>query len=560
MEAVEQENTDEKEIEPEVKAKGESEIVALLSATGYRTREYSNGICMGLALKPIPGSRGVHVDIVHVLDMRNAKFGRTPLAMQSAVLESINKRVELCLEDAGIGDRLITREVVAPHGTREITALRTNSGSSSALHETRSVYVVYANDSVGPRDLDWLTDTSRVIRANEFSLLQKSDSRSLQQEVKNSIKDSKWNDLNIAYRTSWMSILPLITFVASCIGIAASLITGTGSILLPFVVAALSLPAFLYLYRKADSHFSAFDESRGIEFAKISSIGDGSRLRTTASANEEKMKLVGDLNFVVTPLMGGAIVAAEDRDIDAAASSLVALMDECVLHSPLKDAPKGSERGLLKFLKLFEELGTGFDEDQAAKLGVAYTAISGHIQSPVDFNELLQHIATLTQALFDCGILTREVKDSFDDNLNFTGMKKYVDDHPMPVDVPIPPVPPKASVVPSETDVEEIDEDALAEMAAAGLDVPSSKSSEVDTSGSSEEVDSPVDESSTEVSDSEKEPVSVAETIQTKLSEDGSEAEAPMTGSEVVEIVRSKRKSKETGSTMTAKEREAVKA
>ena len=563
MEAIEHEEH-EKELEDEIEdikedIKKESEIASLLSSIGYTTREYPNGITLGLDLKAIPGSRGVHVDIVHVLDMRNAKYGRTHLAMQSSVLESINRKVDYYLKDVGLGEMLSSREIVTPHGRREIITLKSTSGKSSALHETRSVYVVYKEGTVGPRDLDWLTDSARIIPANEFSLIQKSDSRSLQQEVKNAIQDGKWKELDAGYRTSWMSILPLIIGIASLMGIAASLLTGSGALILPLIAAVLSIPASLYLYRRADSHFAAFDNSQEIELAKLASIGESARLRKTSALNEEKLQMIGDLNFIITPLMGGAIVAIESRDVDAAVSSLLAIMDECVLHYPLKEEPEGTNKGLKKFLKVFEELG-GISEEQRVGLSLAYVGVSGYLQSPLPLSEVLEFATTLSQALFDCGILSSEVKASFDDNLNITGMTEWVRTHPMPEDVPIDPVETKHESELKESGESGIDEDTLAEMAAAGLEHnpdevgPDAAEFEPDEDSlSSEEVSCPV-------ADSEDEVVLVAETVQTKLSEDGSEAEEPLTGSEIVEKAQSKRKSKSSREPLVRKESEAVKA
>ncbi|RLI57884.1 MAG: hypothetical protein DRO87_06510 [Candidatus Thorarchaeota archaeon] len=463
METIEERN-EEAEKEPI-----ESDIITILKAAGYRTREYPNGISLGVRLEGIPGSRCVHADVIHVLDMRTARFGNSTLAVQSSVLDNMNLEIEHVLEDVGLSGILHRTEILSPHGRRHFTTLKTRSGTSSYLVESRMIYVVHSDDAPGPGDLEWLTSPNHIVRFSDFGLIQKSDARSLRQEVKGLIVPEKWTALESGLRASWRSILPLIAGMASLIGLISAMITSSGSLLFPAIVAGVSFPLSAWLHRSAQANLSEYDQLQAEETASIESLGDRRRVSVTVDENHDRLRLVGDLRFIVTPLIGGAIVAIESRDVEAAVSSLCAVIDEWVRLSPGTEYSKatvGGDPGLAKFLHLFNHLGVADEGDREASLSLAYAALSGHATLPVPFEELIAHTTTLLQALYDCGILTADVKDTFDDILNKTAAKSYLEETDPDEE---------ETVEDSSSDGEDesgIDADSLAEMAAAGLDPP----------------------------------------------------------------------------------------
>ena len=75
----------------------EYDISRSLKLTGHVTTRYANGLTLGVRMEAIPGTRGVHVDIVFVLDLREAAFGKGGLAMRAAVLETVNRDLDRVL-------------------------------------------------------------------------------------------------------------------------------------------------------------------------------------------------------------------------------------------------------------------------------------------------------------------------------------------------------------------------------------------------------------------------------------------------------------------------------
>ncbi|TFF91066.1 hypothetical protein EU545_05810, partial [Candidatus Thorarchaeota archaeon] len=338
----------------------ENEIASYLESSEYRVCEYPNGLVMGLRLQSIPGGKGVHADVVHVLDLRQAKFGKTALAVQSALLDTIDKDLRHLLEDVGIGSMFEIQQIYTPFGRAHLRVLRPPKASrGSMVYETRSVYVVHSRDRVPPSNVTWLSRSTRIVSVDEFNLLHQSDTRSSLHDVKGSIEQTKWKDLEAGYRSGWWSLLPLILMMASSVGVTASILTSSGTLLVPAAVAAVSAPLFAWLARTGAIRLDAFNAALDTEEAKLEKAGDLARIREEIRENEEKLRVVGRLSFVLTPLMGGAGVAVEEGDFSAAASSLSAILTECVVHAPELDDESGSsaDLGLKKFIKLFLSLG-----------------------------------------------------------------------------------------------------------------------------------------------------------------------------------------------------------
>ena len=87
---------------PSTMGKKKHDISDALEVTGHFTTRYPNGLTLGVRLEAIPGTRGVHVDVIYVLDLREAEFGKSGLAMRAAVLESINRSLPRVLGDVGL--------------------------------------------------------------------------------------------------------------------------------------------------------------------------------------------------------------------------------------------------------------------------------------------------------------------------------------------------------------------------------------------------------------------------------------------------------------------------
>jgi hypothetical protein len=447
-----------------------SEVVTHLESNEYKICEYPNGLIAGLRMQSIPGSKGVHVDVIHVLDLRKARFGRTRLAVQSALLDNMSKDLRHLLEDVGLAHMFEVQEVATPFGRAHLRVLRPPKNSRpSLIYETRSVYGVYSDTSVAPSTIKWLTKPEKLVRASEFSLLHQSDLRSSLNEVRSAIEQEKWKLLETGYRAGWWSLLPLILLIASTVGLVASLVTMSGVLFVPVVVTAASLPLFVWLAKSGISRLDEFNDSLDREEAKLEKAGDSARIREEAQANEEKLRFVGNLNFVVTPLMGSAGAAVKSGDVESAASSLCAILTESVMHAPKIEGENASasDLGLKKFVELFFYLGLDLTEDEEMALSLAYAALTGHQTTPLSKQELLHHMGVLNNTLFDCGILSVDVKASIDDMMNYGAagelLVKWVDDE---------------SDSPEQTEdkcTDEpcgIDDDTLNEMSAAGLSGP----------------------------------------------------------------------------------------
>ncbi len=476
----------------------ENEIERHLKRNDYRVCQYPNGLTMGLRLQSVPGSRGVNVDVVHILDMRIARFGRTSLAAQSAVLETVCKDTRLLLADVGLGSLFESQEIVTPFGKSVLRVLRLPKASQASLiYETRNVYGVYSDASVPPSTLEWLTESSKMIRVSELELLHRSDSRSSLQEVKKAIDSGKWKELEKGHRAAWWSLLPLITTVASFVGFMASIVTSSGTLLIPLMTLAVSVPLLAWLARTATAALDAFNEALVTEKAHLERAGDVNRIREAVHAGEEKLRLVGNLNFIVTPLMGGAGVAIESGDVASAASSLSAILDECVVHSPGLEGEKGlvGDLGLKKFIELFLYLGLDLSEDEEMELSLAYAALTGHKSAPLAQHEIIHHMGVLNNALFDCGILSADVKSSIDDMMNLRAAGGYV------IETVRDEASEEIAEIPEgdEEGSSGIDDESLAEMSSAALKA----SGDEDVVEAADEDDS--------------EPILVAETVQTTL-------------------------------------------
>lgn len=397
-----------------------SDITKVLKSAGHRTVEYPNGLVLGIRPVGIPGTRGVHVDIVHVLDLRRARFGRSNLAVQAAILESISRPMESLLSDVEMHDNLGMKSLLSPLGKIEFKVLRSlDEKSTSLVHETRTVYAVFSEGS-SIRDLLWLTDSSRIVPDNELALLLSSDSRSHLNAVQKCIRPDKWDNLEGGYKKAWFGLLPVLMGFFGVLGILGSFIVG-GTILIPLGICAISLLLALWMFRLANSTLNDFRKSLNLETHEMAQIGDATRIESAINENTTCLETVGTLNFVITPLMDSAAIAIERGDTDDSINSLCSILDECVRFAPIVSSGElrlSGDPGLEKFIGLFKHLGLAFQDGEEEALGLSYVALTGHASSPVKEHELLVHLGTLNNLLFDVGALSPDVKNRIDDIMN----------------------------------------------------------------------------------------------------------------------------------------------
>ncbi|MFW9967187.1 MAG: hypothetical protein ACFFEA_08530 [Candidatus Thorarchaeota archaeon] len=405
-----------------------SDLVAALKASGHFTCEHPNGLISAVRMESIPGTRGVHVEVIHVLDLRKARFGKSGLAMRAALLDSVNRDYDAILHDVRLGDCIEQRDVKTPFRTVPLFVLRSIKGKRvSLVHPTRTVYVV--TSTVKPTmDLSWLTDSGRVVTIEEFVLARRSDARSLLPKLKHAIGQDKWRMLEQSIKRGWLGILAI---AASLIGILATVIilVGTSSSTLPSVFTAIiSLLSGLWLLSSSKQNLDRFEKSMDDEDAFLRTLGDSTRIHHSIVENEDNLRVLGDISFVVSPLvatLANAIGAGNLRDSVNIACSI---LDECVRLAPIKpqktDSSRSGDEGLARFLGLFECLGVDVEEEA---LALSYVALTAHINSPITFEDMIHHIGTLSYALYNAGALRPDIKDTLDDRINNRAMRRAVD-------------------------------------------------------------------------------------------------------------------------------------
>jgi hypothetical protein len=410
--------------------KKKHDIANALEVTGHLTMRYPNGLTLGVRLEAVPGTRGVHVDIVYVLDLREAEFGKSGLAMRAAVLESINRPLLHVLGDIGLEEFMNEQTILTPWGHVRLPLLRGFSGKTESLiHETRTVYVI-TEGAKPTMNLTWLTDTGRVVTPDEFVLIRRSDARSTLPGLKKSILANKWELLEHGLTRGWFGVLAFLGLIIGVLACFSVLIVGSGSITAPLLVSALSGLVGGWLLQSSRSSINNFVTTLYDEQKVLDKLGDAERISNSILENEDKLGLIGDLNFIVSPLIAAAGQALEEGDVEAAVNGACSVLDECVRLAPLESksnsaAMISADVGLRKFLGLFEDLG-GVEEEES--LALAYVGFTGHVTKAITFTEAVEHLTELNNALYHIGALRPDIKDSIDDNLNQRAMKEAVEE------------------------------------------------------------------------------------------------------------------------------------
>ena len=405
----------------------EYDIDAALKLTGHFTSKYPNGLTLGVRLEAVPGTKGVHVDIVFVLDLRKAEFGKGGLAMRAAVLETVNRDLEKVLSDVDLVGFLREHNVLTPFGRVRLPLMRgMKSGSLSLMHETRTVYVITENAKASA-DLTWLTETGRIVTADQFALIRQSDARSKLPDLKKSVESSKWNLLETGVARGWFGVLSLLALAIGLSSLIAVILAGSGSLLIPIIASAAAGIVGGWLLSSSRSSISSFVETLTREKEQLRAVGDASRITKSIEENEEKLQLIGHVNFVISPLVAEAATAMKNSNLEKTVNISCTVLDECVRLSPAEASSKSllmGDSGLRKFIGLFEHLGGNVEEE---KLALGYVGLTGHLLRPINFGEAVSHLTELVNALYNIGALRPDIKEGIDDHLNQGSLKETLE-------------------------------------------------------------------------------------------------------------------------------------
>jgi hypothetical protein len=375
----------------------------------------------------VPGTRGVHVDVIFVLDLRKAEFGKGGLAMRAAVLETVNRNLERVLGDVGLDDFLQEQNVLTPFGRVRLPLMRgMANGSISLMHETRTVYVITENAKPSA-DLTWLTETGRIVTADQFALIRQSDVRSRLPDLKKSVQGNKWKQLEAGLARGWFGILSLLALAVGFSSAISVILAGSGSLLIPLIACAASGVVGGWLLSTSRNSVSSFVETITKEQEKLRTIGDATRISKSIEENEEKLELIGHINFVVSPLVAEAASAMKSNNLEKTVNLACTVLDECVRLSPAESTSKAlmmGDSGLRRFIGLFEHCGGSIEEE---KLSLGYVGLTGHLLRPITFGEVVAHLTELVNSLYNIGAIRPDIKEGIDDHLNFSSMKETLE-------------------------------------------------------------------------------------------------------------------------------------
>lgn len=403
-----------------------NDIAEALRRTDHIVTEYPNGMTLGVKLESVPGTRGVHVDIVFVLDLRKAAFGKGGLAMRAAVLETVNRDLEKVLSDVGLGEFLHDHAILTPWGRVHLPLLRGMAkGSLSLMHETRTVYVITEN-AKPTRDLSWLTETGRIVTADQFVLIRQSDTRSKLPDLKKCVQKEKWRLLETGVAKGWFGILALVSLAIGLSTTVSVFLVGSGSLIIPAVISAASGLIGGWLLSSSRNSVSSFQETLSQEKEQLRQVGDATRIVQSIEENEDRLKLIADLNFIVSPLIATVGDAISRNDVNTTVNVACSVLDECVRLAPKVSSSSTAIRGddgLSKFIGLFEHLGGNIEE---TNLALAYVGLTGHVIRPLTFAEAVTYLTELNNSLYDIGALRPNIKEALDDRLNMIAMKETI--------------------------------------------------------------------------------------------------------------------------------------
>jgi len=419
---------EDKEIKNEpIEEKEDYDIETALKLTEHFTSRYPNGLTLGVRLEAVPGTKGVHVDIVFVLDLRKAEFGKGGLAMRAAVLETVNRDLERVLSDVGLVSFLCEHTVLTAFGRVRLPLMRgMKNDSLSLMHETRTVYIITENAKPSA-DLTWLTETGRIVTADQFALIRQSDARSKLPDLKKSVDGTKWSLLETGIERGWFGVLSLLALAIGLSSLIAVILAGSGSLLIPIIASAAAGAIGGWLLSSSRNSISSFVETLTREKEQLRTVGDASRITKSIEENEEKLQLIGNVNFVVSPLVAEAAAAMKNSNLEKTVNISCTVLDECVRLSPAEVSSKSllmGDSGLRKFIGLFEYLGGNVEEE---KLALGYVGLTGHLLRPINFGEAVSYLTDLVNSLYNIGAIRPDIKEGIDNHLNQGSLKETLE-------------------------------------------------------------------------------------------------------------------------------------
>ncbi|MHA1927642.1 MAG: hypothetical protein ACTSV2_03570 [Candidatus Thorarchaeota archaeon] len=410
------------------------DIIKALRATGHKASYCDDQMIVGVRLNGIKGKRGVHIDVVHVLDWRNSSFSGSILAMQASVLETVNMGLKQVLEEVGYHDMLVRKDKRTTRGKVSFDLLSAcDSHSGSMVHETRTVYVV-TEDLRPSTDLSWLTENSRVVSIGQFLLARQSDFRSVLPEMNRRVDGDKWEHFKRSNNSFVLGILVLAFGVIGALTLSMVNSTLVGNFIPPLGAMSTGIPIGLVLLGMSFREMSKFLAITENENERISVIGDGERIRKSTEANAETFVRIKDMAVVISPLMKDTGHDLRFNDIKGALKSVSIALDEIVKKSVHHEDIPHEDESLGKFLGIFSKYDPRYNEDQMSE---SYIALSNYLIFPLDASSTMDYCTVLLNALARIGIVRPEVKGLIDDDMNKCGFIQTLTDADKAVSAPL---------------------------------------------------------------------------------------------------------------------------
>jgi hypothetical protein len=165
----------------EIENKEKDDVLGILENEGYITQPFVNGTTTGIRFQGIPNTKGVHVDIVHILDLRKVRFSRAILGMKAAVLEKTHRSLESILSKFELEDRYEEKKLRTLNGRIILPMLKSkNLRQFSLVHDTRNVFVV-TEDLGTSIDFSWLTKRDHIVSVSQLSMALKGNVASIKE-------------------------------------------------------------------------------------------------------------------------------------------------------------------------------------------------------------------------------------------------------------------------------------------------------------------------------------------------------------------------------------------
>jgi hypothetical protein len=398
-----------------------TDIISILKKHDYVTVPPANGMTVGIRFQGVPHTRGVHADVVFVLDLREMSYSRAQLSMKTALLDKLNRGVEVILKDMDAADRYNERVLRTVKGKIRLQMLKSkNLRSCSLLHETRTIYIV-TPEGGSTVDFSWLQENKRMVTINEFptKLFELKTNPLSQENMQKLITSEKWDSLQIGYVRGIWAVLGFILAGIGAFSVWGAAMENSSSILglgAIFVGTALGL----VLLTNARNLISEFIESIENEHNLLAETSDGLNIQKAITDLEDENNLIKDLIFTVSSWMAAACNAIESGSIDLAVEYGRKVIEECIKGSSDDETGLSEEvkvlkdSGLKRLIGLIERLGV---KTEGMDLQVAYLALTGHAQNALDFKEVVTHLGALSQAFYEAGIIKPDTKDMIDDML-----------------------------------------------------------------------------------------------------------------------------------------------